>query len=469
MAGRNKNLAAVNRRNYKISIPTFSGGIDTTTDERILPLNKAEVSYNFCCDTGALTEGWGFEIFTKILNGRSVWLYTRKDKFSSNIENILMYCSSVGEIFYRRTPTAAFQKLEGLRFSGLPYTVNYRLYGEDVIIICSAKDKMAVWNGIDSAYIITDSPLITSLTLHYERMFVTTANEPNSVWFSDDLDPTNWNPELDEGGFIELLDERGKLNKVISFNNYIYVFRDYGISRLTAFASQGDFNAVNLFTSSGRIYADSVAMCGDVILFLAADGLYSFDGVSTRRILKNLDGLLCSGGRPYACYHEGKYVVTFCADIGEEKDKECNNCVMVYNRHSGACDLMWGMDIHTLCPVSDGVGETMYMITYSGLVGMLAKNGTHFPGISSKVWQSGNIDFGSADKKKHIREFYIDTLYDITVTFNADGTEHSFFVRGSEKISRVRLNVSGYKIGLKISAQTAKASIARPQIVYSLR
>lgn len=55
------------------------------------------------------------------------------------------------------------------------------------------------------------------MTMHYERLFATTSTDKYTLYFSDDLDPTNWNENITEGGFIQMLDERGELLKVISF------------------------------------------------------------------------------------------------------------------------------------------------------------------------------------------------------------------------------------------------------------
>jgi hypothetical protein len=45
----------------------------------------------------------------------------------------------------------------------------------------------------DAAYKIDNAPAFTGITMHFERMFATGGDENNTVWFSDDLDPTNWN------------------------------------------------------------------------------------------------------------------------------------------------------------------------------------------------------------------------------------------------------------------------------------
>ena len=43
---------------------------------------------------------------------------------------------------------------------------------------------------------------------------------------------------LEEGGYIDFDGSLGNVNAVKSFDNYLYVFCDFGIYRLTAYADQ---------------------------------------------------------------------------------------------------------------------------------------------------------------------------------------------------------------------------------------
>lgn len=84
-----------------------------------------------------------------------------------------------------------------------------------------------------------------------------------------------------------MIDERGALNRVISYLNYVYVFRDYGISRITAFGAQTDFSVSNLFVSSGKIYPRSVALCGDSVIFLRRTGFICLTEFPPKKYLKD--------------------------------------------------------------------------------------------------------------------------------------------------------------------------------------
>ena len=93
------------------------------------------------------------------------------------------------------------------------------------MIVTSPTDEMLVYNGVDEAYRVAQAPKISSMTVHYERLFATSTGESNQIWFSKELDPINWDINLESAGFIEMNDERGALLKVMSFLDYVYVFR----------------------------------------------------------------------------------------------------------------------------------------------------------------------------------------------------------------------------------------------------
>lgn len=95
---------------------------------------------------------------------------------------------------------------------------------------------MMVWPPERDAYVVEGAPKVVSMCLHYERLFAIVEGERVQLRFSDDLNPTNWTTSATEGGYIELLDERGPMNKVLSFGDYLYVFAtlEFRVSQLLA-------------------------------------------------------------------------------------------------------------------------------------------------------------------------------------------------------------------------------------------
>ena len=98
----------------------------------------------------------------------------------------------------------------------------------------------------------------------------------------------------------------------------------------------------------------------------------------------------------------------------------------------------------------------------------MEKNGKLFDEPTQKVWRSGLIDLGHPDRRKLVRDAFIDTAYDALLTVRTESGEKRALVRGGKGVQRVRINLTGSKIGLEIRCRQAKASVARPAIRYAL-
>jgi hypothetical protein len=305
--------------------------------------------------------------------------------------------------------------------------INYRLNNSDVLIMCFEEGNMHVYDaGKDIANRLTcvhGAPNFLSMCVHYERLFAIADGHKNAVWFSKELDPTMWDISLGGAGFIEMIDERGECTKVVSFGGYVYIFREYGIARLSAFADQEQFSLTQLFTSSGRIYEDTVTICGDRIMFIAEDGLYVFDGISTRRIGTNIERLFVAEKNKHAkaTFYNGKYYLACCLDFGDKVLFGCesenlppnaknfvNNALIEIDLRVSRLTVTRGVDIGFLGTINEE--------DYSQLI-LCCNNDadTHvwevLPGGESvffeaphRVWQSPKTDFGHTGKNKVVRE-----------------------------------------------------------------
>lgn len=477
---KNDRLAISNAKYRQVTLSNFFAGVNAAIDESLLPITNAKICYNFDFSSGVLKAGFGIETSK---NGtldigdiavKNIWLYKRYDTVNMRKDDRLMILSENGQIFWRYIYRLDYTlyELVGVNLIGVGIAVNYRLYGEDVIIICTDKDSMIVWDGEKLAYSVPSSPRVTSMVMHYERMFVTITGERNAIWFSDDLDPTNWNTDIDSGGFIEMLDERGALNKVVSYLNYIYIFRDYGITRLSAYAEQAEFSVNNLFVSSGKILADSICLCGDVIMFMAQDGLYQFDGMSTRKVLRNIAPLFLTS-EATACYHNGKYFLACKMKfdsfaVGCEKSEYVNNTLIVYDIAANSYSVTRGVDLKKLVSITIGDDSCILCINRQGKLGEILENcGEAFGEVLPKKWIVGSTDLGSG-KLKLIKEIYINTRRDIKITVVTDIKRKDFFIKGMDTVSKVRINMLGRLIGFEFSSDLKDAYVSKPNIVFAV-
>lgn len=469
---RNDYLNVSTSRKSRAVIPDFSGGADYDKDEGAGSFARAKDSYNFDFSGGELRTGYGLTAYEPLggITVRSAWLFTRYDHENLKRDDIMLVTDSDGYLYARHVDGGeAFAKVAGVTFTSVPTYINYRLYGDDVVIMCSETDGMHVYDGVHDAYGVDNAPMVTSMALHGERLFVTVSGEKKDLWFSEDLDPTNWDASLRGGGFIQMTDERGDLTRVISFLGYVYVFRERGISRVYATGRQTDFSVTNLFVSGGKIYPGSVAVCGDRVLFLASDGLYAFDGAGASRILSRVSGVIASGENCSAIYFDGKYYLSFKRNfdgepIGCEKNEAfINNAMLVLEPETGKYSLTRGADV-TGFAASDETG--VIAIRSDGAAGTVGRCGAYFGEPLKKAWVVPKTDMGNSDKKT-VREIRIYTKNAATVTLKSDVSSFSVKFAGGADVQRKRVSFSGRRIGFEIFADTAEALISRPSLIIT--
>lgn len=449
------------------------GGFKTADykhDESVLEFNKATSCYNFDTTSGALKDGYGISAHAAVpAAARRYWVYRYYSEEAGRYVDQYVYQNMSGLLRYYDSYQDKLRYVSSFAYSPMT-AINYRLNSEDVLLMSCEGRRLFTWDGkklIEHA----DTPIISSMALHYERLFVTSREEPTKVFFSDDLDPTNWTASADAGGFIELLDERGELNKVVSFGSYLYIFRDHGISRVTAYADQNEFSVVNLFVSAGRIYPSSIATCGSVIMFLASDGLYMFDGYECARVLGNLDGLIAADDNCACAFYNGKYYLSCKTDFGDgalvgcERDEHVTNGLLVFDTATREYVVSRGMDIRFMNACTY-LGEDFLAACDGGKGGVISRCGKRFEADLPKHWQSPTSDFSVPDKTKSVREIYIATSVDCTLTVSAVGKKaKTAYVKAGDR--RVRFNAGAKRLSLAIDTDGSDCDIKPPTLIYS--
>ncbi|GHU99265.1 hypothetical protein FACS1894211_04370 [Clostridia bacterium] len=468
-----------------VRLTDFSRGMSRKKDENILPLSYAALAYNYAVGDGALRDGLGLSAFAyggRPMDGiegetiERVWHYRKYDRDNNRPDDRLaVYCAS-GKVYARPLlHDGDFQEIGGLHYTEPPAAINYRLYGEDVLIFCAGSESMSVWDGENPPRAVPDSPRITSMDIHYERLFATVEDEKRQVWFSDDLDPTNWDLTLENAGFIEMADERGALLKVVSFLDYVYVFREYGISRMSASGSQEEFSVSQLFVSSGRIRPDTIAVCGDRILFMADDGLYAFNGLYAEHILDHMKTMFAGLGNDSAAavYCSSKYYLACRFDYGDGEQVGCeaqegyvNNTVMELDLSSMCCCLTRGVDVRHLAAVRAGEAAVLCACA-EGRLAVADDGGAVFGQPLKKLWRTPSTDFGT-DKIKVLKYISLRTAAALGVTVESEEERKTIAVSGGAGVQRVRVNLKGRVIGVSFESDGCNTRISAPILHFDL-
>lgn len=490
------NLKKISYKKYNYS--NFSNGMNTEIDENLLPLRYAKNTYNFDFNNGALKTGLGLsEAYLcydasnpsakKLLNypeGLDIlgaWVFKQFNYFLNEYNNMfIIYCSDkhlyVNSLYGTST---ALIKIQSLTFSSCPTILNYKVNGEDTILISTPEDGLFFWNNVQPSAKVENAPVINSMCLHYERLFATGSLDKRSLWFSDDMNPTNWNLSLTEGGFIKMIDERGTLNKVISFDDYLYVFREYGIARVVAYASQQEFSVTQLYTSNNRIYDKTIAICGDRVMFLASDGVYSFNGITTTKLSLGIENLLNINNNSNAVgvYFDGCYYLACKMSFPDHEEVECekgeykNNVLLEINLKSWTINILRGVDIYNLQAITDEIENALLVCVKHEEKVKLAKvdkSGQVFAKATKKVWCAPRVDFNMPMRKKLVKEMSILTKSDITVEFDTDGKKKLIKLQGKQNAQRIFPNVTGYFIGVNFISEQAEVEICNPQVIVGM-
>lgn len=483
----------------KVNFTNFESTMNTEVDEALLPYKSAKISYNFNVKNGALKNGYGFkplclpgwkkdperEIMLPGTPIKKVWhykYYHKEDK--TNYDEILFLCEN-GDLYtcllVSDSPFTTCIK-EGLNFNSLPTAVNYRLNSNDTLLISSDTDGMFKYIKYDNVYKVEDAPHIESMCLHYERLFAVAGGERNRLAYSANLDPTDWKEDLSSGGFIEMQDERGALNKVISFNDYVYVFRDYGVARVSAYGDQTEFSCSQLFKSSVKLYGETVTLCGNKVLLLARNGIHSFDGYSTSKLNLGIDKLFegVDNDNAVGLYYHNKFFLACKLNFEDGEKVGCenyaggykNNALIVLDLSNNDLSITRGVDICSLALIDDGSFSKVvasFNGEHSTKLGELTEDGEVFGEVLPKKWVSPKSNMGYPTKVKHIKECLIKTTSPCKICIKTDKQKKEFKVAGKPISQRVKLGIVGEQIevGFEVT-QKGETEISCPQIIVGI-
>lgn len=355
------------------------------------------------------------------------------------------------KIFSRDT----WHEIEGLTREGRLSAVNYNYGGNDVLLISSDAEALAIYDGV-TVKTVDAAPRFTSLAVHFERIYGAVNGRENQVWFSDDFNPENWNVSSTEAGFISFADECGDIIKVISFLNYLYIFREHGIFRLTAYGDQSEYSLKKVFTDTGRIFKDTISPCGDRIIFLAEEGLFSFDGYNVARIAREMTGIIFPNNAVGAC-SESKYYLACLIDLPEfDTIGSFNNVVYCYDLREKTLSVIAPVDVKKLAPCN--VHESTELLVlfnrkYANRIGMIGTRGRIMGSPSVKYYYSPVNVLGTG-RVKIVRDVTLTATKPITLSVKTDGDERDYEIEGSPLAQTIFIGKSGRSIGFKIKSES---------------
>ena len=433
-----------------VTVNSFSHGISKGVNKRLAGIDNLITSYNFDYSDGSLKPGvsiapWG-AFNARALSGvimNAIYFYPYYNHQVGAREDRVVIYASDGYLYVSKL-NGTFVKLGAIHFKTKPQAIPYNYLDNDVMLFSSPENGLAILHA-EELTLVENAPPITSLCIHNERLFVTVSGEGNSLWFSDDFNPTNWAISLDEAGFIEFADNKGKLLRVVSFLGSVYAFREYGITRVNAFANQNEFTADNLFGSQGKIIGSSITDCGDYIVMLTSTGFYKFNGLDAVKILGEYDQNVLGAQNDNAKGVLHGTTLYFRLNMNIEGKTE--NVVLVYNTIEKTSYLIRGITVKDFCFAWQDVNEVLVITSGSYEIYYFT---TSIDNNLDKTWKSSLSDFGIKGKNKRLASVSLYTENYVKLIVYADSQKCVYELDG-KGVFEVRPGLKGEYFGIEIS------------------
>ena len=265
------------------------------------------------------------------------------------------------------------------------------------------------------------------------RLFL--AEPPYTLAFSTPSNFEDFADSVDDGGRIQLPSSDGKIVLLQEFKDCVYIFREHGIWRLNASGNASEFAVKRLPYRGEKIVADSIAVCGESIFYVAGKALYAFDGEKIRRVCEHLE-VDVDLNKP--CSHAsggGRYFFRYTDSQGEKK-----MVVVDGDGENGYFSL-------STDELAGGPSEVFAML--NGQL-FLVEDGGFLSGDNRYEFPVRNLDFGISGRKT-LRTLKVTGRGAVTVTVRTEGRGKSFDLDLSDGEATVRFDLYGKIFSLDVT------------------
>lgn len=359
-----------------------------------------------------------------------------------------------------------------LEFDYPPICLTYKLNGNDTIIL-SSPEKMIVWTTNQAPYTVSNVPIITSMCISNNILFCTIAGEADKIWYSTTLNPELIGTTSNYTKNLILGDERGYARKILTFRENLYVFRDYGITRIINYG-YSNLDVKQVYLSDSKIFADTVKVCGDVVVFLTRDGLYSFDGVNVKKQILGIEYMIDKDN--YYATAEGlqdKYYLAMKLKFDDGKTVLCenstykNNALLVVDLHDYSYEILRGVDVKSMLPLKTELVEKMLVTFNSGYcnkIGEIDNSSKLFDTNLPKYFSTNELLDNGVDSIV-IRQIVVDASQGVNLSVETDEGVSTFttYVDGVNTFETI---ICCKHLKLKINSNNQSCNVNQIKIKY---
>ncbi len=338
-----------------------------------------------------------------------------------------LYCES-GKMY---SQTASGLQESGIGFSKMPVSVRFYDGGEKVLLSDGAVSAVLDKNGTAQKEIVFSAAVFA-----YGRLWY--CNDGLTLYFSEAGNVFNFEPGIGLGGTIELSDRKGKIEKLVFFQNDIYIVREYGVQKLEAYGDEKEFRVEDVF-SCAKIYGQSAAATERTLFFLAEDGLHSYgDG----KIADFAEHFLSEQTEVRGAASDGKYFLT--AETSGNM-----RALGVFDENTGGGYLV----AENCTGLSDCSGKILFVLDGKGYE--ITRGGAFAGKVLHRVWQSAPVT--PCGGRALLRELDVRARGALVLCVHSDEGNRSVCVPDGGKVCRA-LNLPGTHFTFRILAEDCQVS-----------
>ena len=486
-----KTISFPSSKTIKVKFDDFERNIEPSSNSFEKESDRSKICYNFKVKNGFLEDGYGVRELQipyseddrtehKVdMQGKEmigVWGFNWFDYTTLNNDTFIFVIDKNFEVFYFYEYFYTHLLFDAdLGLTAMPYHQEHRVEQKNTILFSSPKDDLIVYTGGSNVYKVSGVKKFASCCVHENTFYAIQLEDCCKLMWTKNLDPLNianttFEEYLFKGG------EGGRLREIFSFNDYVYVFRDSGIVKVTAYSADTPLSVTHIYYSSSFIFPQTTKRCGEYIVFLTREGLHLFNGNTVSKVeLEAFDLVDTSRYETFAAESQnGKYFLACKMNFDDGEKVGCensasgykNNAVLIFDVETGDVEIMRGVDISDFAAIESNIMSKL-LCTFNNdnitKLGEFTNDGKVFGEVTKKKWKSVSTNFGYSGKRKVVKSVSLYAKQDCDVTIESDIETKVLHFVGSEKLQKQKTIVRGENFSVTFSSNLAEQKISSPE------
>lgn len=479
-------------KTIKVKFDDFERNVEPSSEPLKKESDRPKIAYNFKVENGFLEDGYGVKELSLPYNKNDktehlvntqnkeivgVWGFNWFDYNNLNNDTFIFFIDKNFDVFYFYEYTYMDTLFPAeLELTSMPVVGEHRVDRNNMLVFSSPTDDLIVYGGGIEIYKFPNAKKFASCCVHENVFYAIDLEDCCKIVWTKDFDPLNventaFNEYHFKGG------EGGRFRQLFSLHDYVYIFRDTAIVKVSAYSSSNPLSVTHIYYSSSFIIPQTTKRCGEYIVFLTREGLHLFNGTDVSKVdLEVFDLIDMTNYETFAsATQNGKYFLSCKMNFADGEKVGCensesgykNNALLVFDLESGKVEIMRGVDISDLAPIESNIMSKMLCSFNNDNItklGEITKDGKIFGEEVLKKWESVSTDFGYAGNKKVVKSISLYAQSDCQVTIKSETDSKTIFVEGKDKLQKIKTLVKGKIFEVSFSSLTSGQKISSPEL-----